>query len=179
MVVRGVPSDFYERIEGSVHRRIARELRFAKVIVDIGCGDCALARLLAGDGQNRRVIGVDVSAAEFPKTRESQGSLRCVEADARALGFLGTGEFDAAVSLYSLHELRAPMACLREIKRLLRPAGEVLVVDFPKGSLAQELWNERYYTTAEVAEMLGRAGFVKVSARRTARRQLTWATGHK
>jgi len=171
--------DYYERIERRVHRRIARELHSAKRIVDVGCGDCGLARLLAGDGKDRRVTGVDVSETKFPNTRGPRGRLRCVKADARALAFLRRGEFDAAVSLYSLHELASPAACLREVRRLLRPGGEVLVVDFPKGSLAQRLWNEGYYTTGEVAAMLRRAGFVKVSARRTARRQLTWATAFK
>lgn len=171
--------NYYERIEERVYRRIARELRSAKRIVDIGCGNCRLARLLAGDGKNRQVTGVDVSEAAFPNTEKSRSRLRCVKADARALASLGRGDFDAAVSLYSLHELGAPMACLREIRRLLRPGGEVLVVDFPKGSLAQRLWNEGYYTTEEVAAMLRRAGFVRVSARRTARRQLTWARAFK
>jgi ubiquinone/menaquinone biosynthesis C-methylase UbiE len=166
---------YYGKIEARVHRRIARELRSARRILDVGCGDCRLARLLAGDGRDRRVTGIDVSGAEFPRAGEARGSPRCVRADARALGFLETGGFDAAVSLYSLHELGGPMACLREVGRLLCPGGEVLVVDFPKGSLAQRLWNEGYYTTAEVAGMLRRAGFVRVAARRTARRQLTWA----
>ncbi|MBN1418039.1 MAG: class I SAM-dependent methyltransferase [Planctomycetes bacterium] len=181
---------FYRRIEAGLHRRIARELRFAERIVDIGCGDCRLTRLLAGEGgdrgggemprtyrrqRERRVTGIDVSEAEFPKPGMPRGRLRCVKADARALGFLRTGAFDAAVSLYSLHELKAPMACLRELRRLLRPGGELLIVDFPRGSLAQRLWDEGYYTTAEVAGMLKRAGFVRVSASRTARRQITWA----
>ena len=82
---------------------------------------------------------------------------------------------DAVVLLYSLHELAAPMACLRQAKRVLRPRGEILVVDFPRGSLAQRLWNENYYTTSEVAAMLRRAGFVRIRATRAERRQLTWA----
>jgi ubiquinone/menaquinone biosynthesis C-methylase UbiE len=167
--------NYYGRIEGRVHRRIARELRSAKRIVDVGCGDCRLARLLAGDGRDRTVTGVDVSDARFPSKGEPRERLRCIKVDARVLASLGTGEFDAAVSLYSLHELGAPMTCLREVRRLLRPGGEVLVVDFPRGSLAQRLWNEGYYTTGEVAGMLRRAGFVKVTASRAARRQLTWA----
>jgi ubiquinone/menaquinone biosynthesis C-methylase UbiE len=174
-----VADDYYAKIESRVHRWIARELRSARRIVDVGCGDCRLARLLAGNGRDRRVTGVDVSGAGFPDTRKSRSELRCVKADARALNFLGTGEYDAAVSLYSLHELAAPMACLREVGRILRPGGEMLVVDFPRGSLAQQLWNEGCFTTAEVADMLRRAGFVKSGARRTARRQLTWAKAFK
>ena len=60
-----VAGNYNEKIEGRVHRWIARELRSAKRIVDVGCGDCGLARLLAGDDRNRRVTGVGVSGAEF------------------------------------------------------------------------------------------------------------------
>jgi ubiquinone/menaquinone biosynthesis C-methylase UbiE len=86
---------------------------------------------------------------------------------------------DAVVSVWALHEFAAPMAVLREARRILRPGGGILVVDFPRGSLAHRLWKERYYTTRQVGEMLKRAGFARVEARRIARRQLTWARGFK
>ena len=171
-----VAEDFYEKIKPRVHRRIAREVRSARRIVDVGCGGCGLAELLAKpDG--REVIGVDVRDGNFPEEPELTGHRRCVKADARSLDFLSTGTVDAVVSVWALHELAAPMAVLREARRVLRPGGELLIVDFPRGSLAQRKWNENYYTTGEVALMLKRAGFVRVEARRTARKQLTWARG--
>jgi hypothetical protein len=43
----GLPDDFYERIKGRLHRRICRELRSAKRLLDIGCGACELDRFIA------------------------------------------------------------------------------------------------------------------------------------
>jgi ubiquinone/menaquinone biosynthesis C-methylase UbiE len=174
-----VADDYYEKIEARVHRWIAGELRRAGSIVDVGCGDCKLACLLAGQRRRREVIGVDVSDKRFPEKGSFGGRLRCVKADARALHFLGNEVMDAVVLLYSLHEFAAPMACLRQARRLLRPWGEILVVDPARGTLAQRVWNERYLSTREVAAMLRRAGFVRVTARRAAQRQLTWATAFK
>ena len=174
-----IPDDFYKRIEPWLLRQIARTLRSAHRIVDLGCGDCRLAGFLAEQKADRDVVGIDVSDGAFPKARDCGAGLRCIKADARHVGFLGSGVVDAVVSLYALHELGAPMACLREARRLVRPGGAVLIIDFPKGSLAQRLWRERYYSTGEVARLLRRAGFAMVRARRTARRQLTWATAFK
>jgi ubiquinone/menaquinone biosynthesis C-methylase UbiE len=115
----------------------------------------------------------------FPSRPDPARHRHCVKADARSLDFLWRGSVDAAVSVYALHEFAEPMAVLREARRILCPGCEILIVDFPRGSLAQRLWDEDYYTPGEVARMLKRAGFARVTARRIARRQLTWARGFK
>jgi ubiquinone/menaquinone biosynthesis C-methylase UbiE len=173
-----VPDRFYQTYKPRLQRRIARELRRATRVVDLGCGDCELAGFLC-DAKGRQVIGVDIHDGGFPSDTNRPGRPQCIKANARRLDFLATGAVDAVVSVFALHELAAPRASLREAKRMLRPGGEILIVDFPRGSLAQRLWNEGYYTTTEVGKMLRRVGFVRVTARRTARRQLTWACGFK
>jgi ubiquinone/menaquinone biosynthesis C-methylase UbiE len=174
-----VADDFYARIEPRVHRRIVTKLKSMRRIVEIGCGDCTLARLLSKADGPREIIGVDISDGAFPKGRGAARGLRCVRADARALGFLGRGSVDAVVAVYSLHELDAPLATLREARSVLRPGGRMLIVDFPRGSLAQRRWNEDYYTAGQVRGMLKRAGFGRIRAKRMANRQLIWAQAFK
>lgn len=174
-----IPDGFYEKLKPRLHGRIERALRSARRIVEIGCGDCTLARLLSKADGPREVIGVDISDGAFPKGRGVARRLRCVKADARALGFLSRGTVDAVVAVYSLHELDAPAATLRKARSVLRPGGQMLIVDFPRGSLAQRLWNEDYYTTGQVRDMLSRVGFGRVKARRIASGQLTWAHAFK
>jgi len=171
-----VPETFYQTYRPHLLRRVARELRSARRVADLGCGDCQLASLLSGSG-GHEVIGVDVRAGDFPRKPDRKGRRRCVKADAGHLDFVPTGTVDAVVSVSALHEFAAPMAVLREARRILRPGGEILIVDFPRGSLAQKLWHEHYYTTGEVCRMLARAGFVRVQCRRIAHKQLTWARG--
>jgi len=173
-----VPPTYYRGYKPHLHRRIAREFAQARCIVDLGCGDCGLATLLSGR-DHHEVFGVDLSDDRFPKQPNPPRRRHCIKADARSLGFLSPGSVDAVVSVWALHEFAAPMAVLREARRILRPGGEILIVDFPRGSLAQRLWDERYCTTIEVGGMLKRAGFTRVAARRIARGHLTWARGFK
>jgi len=126
----------------------------------------------------QRVTGVDINDASFPTrdvTARARGPLRCVKANAERLGFLREGSVDAAVSVWALHEIDDPLALLHEAHRVLRPGGEMLVVDFPRGSLAQTLWNERYYSPSEVGRMLGRTGFKNVRVKTIERGQVLWA----
>jgi SAM-dependent methyltransferase len=173
-----VSATYYRRYRPHLHRRIAHELALARRIVDLGCGDCGLASLLS-EKDHHEVFGVDISDHRFPNQPDPAHRRHCVKADARSLGFLPRGTVDAVVSVWALHEFAAPMAVLREARRILRPGGGILIVDFPRGSLAHRLWKERYYTTNEVGDMLRRAGFTRVEAMRIARRQLTWARGSK
>ena len=53
------------------------------------------------------------------------------------------------------------------------------MVDFPRDSLAQRLWNENYYVSREVTEMLRQAGFLGVASKLIARGQLIWAEGRR
>ena len=173
-----VPEDFYDRIKERIRGRIAGELRFAGQVVDLGCGSCELARFLARENR-QRVVGVDISEGGFPEDEDARNGVECLKADARRLDFIRDGSVDAVVSVYALHEMEKPVEVLREANRALRGGGVILVVDFPRGSLAQRLWNENYYTPAEAAEMLNQAGFADIESRLVERKQLIWAKAHK
>ena len=176
-----LPEDFYEKIHASLQERICEELRGASDVVDIACGDCSLARYLVEAGDGWRVIGVDIGGEKIAATEEavevSEGRLRCIEADAVHLDFLADGAVEAAVMTRALHERDEPAAVLAEVRRVLRSGGKLLVVDFPRDSLAQKLWNEDYFTPAEVEGMLRSAGYGEVSVSLIERGQMIWATG--
>jgi len=54
-----------------------------------------------------------------------------------------------------------------------------LIVDFPRGSLAQKLWNENYYSPQQVKRMLLKNGFAELCAKVIERGQIMWITGHR
>ena len=177
-MVSDLPEDFYQRIKDQLRERIARELRFATRVLDVGCGSCELARFLAGRNR-QRVIGVDISEESFPDDHLRDEKVECHKGDAGKLDFLEAGSVEAVVTVHALHEMQNPLLVLKEAKRILGDGGEILVVDFPKGSLAEHLWKERYYATGEITRMLQRAGFGRVESTRIARGQLTWARAFK
>jgi len=171
-----LPEDFYEKIKPRLHRRIGRELRLARCVLDLGCGSCELVQYLA-DTYHQQVTGADISSDSFPRRRRSRhgARFRCIRQNATTLRFAADQSMDAVVIVWTLHEMDHPKRILAEVRRVLRPGGEVLVVDFPKDSLAQELWDEDYYRPDEIKEFLTEAGLTGIRVRLIERGQMIWA----
>ena len=178
-----LPDDFYEKIHSRLQQIIYEELREARHVVDIGCGDCGLAKYLIEVGDDQRVTGVDSGAAKIAESEEaveeSEGRLLCIEADAAHLDCLADEVAEAVVMTRALHEMADPAAVLAEVKRVLRSGGKLLIVDFPRDSLAQRLWDEDYFAPDEVEAMLRAAGYSGVAVSLIERGQMIWATGLK
>jgi len=86
---------------------------------------------------------------------------------------------DAVVVMWALHEMKHAKRILLEARRVLRPGGEILIVEFPRDSLAQRLWDEDYYSLEELAAMLDNAGYQETTVRLIERRQILWARGFR
>ncbi len=179
-MTKQLPDNFYQQIKPRLHRRIGRETRLARRVMDLGCGSCDLVRHLAvAYGQD--VIGVDISGGSFPSRRHTPNGSRfhCLRRNAASMSFAEDGSADAVVSMWALHEMEKPRAILRETHRVLRPGGEIFIIDFPRDSLAQRLWNEDYYRPDEAKALLQEAGFEKVQLRLIEQGQVMWVRGWK
>lgn len=99
-------------------------------VVDLGCGDGALALEIARFA--RSVVGVDRDAAALRRARaraaESGGRVTFRSADIAALP-LETGTFDVAVLSQTLHLVDDPAAVVAEAVRVLTPGGRLVVLD--------------------------------------------------
>lgn len=175
-----LPDNFYEQIKPRLHERVGREVRLARRVLDLGCGSCDLVRYLA-DAYGQEVTGVDISPGSFPSRRQTPDGSRfhCLKRDAASMSFASDGSADAVVAMWALHEMKKPEAILQETRRVLRPGGEIFIIDFPKDSLAQRLWNEDYYRPNEVKALLQEAGFEKVQVRLIEHEQVMWARGYR
>ncbi len=171
--------NFYEGIKPHLYRRIGRELRLARYVLDLGCGSCNLVRYLA-DSYYQHVTGIDVYSENFPERSYSQYGMEfhCIRHNASNLNFILDNSVDAIVSIWALHEMNQPESLFSEIRRVLRPGGEILIVDFPKDSLAQKLWNENYYQPGEVKRFLVQAGLVDIRVQLIEQKQVIWAVGY-
>jgi len=162
-------SSFYDSLENKIFRIILKKVKGKKNILDIGCGSCKLVFFLAREFKDVKVVGVDLHNWKFPdtveKTREKKiaNSVQCFKADASDLNFFQEKSFDAVVSVYSLHEFYTPQKALKEAFRVLNKEGKAIIADFIKGTLADKLWGERYYTSGEIKNMVEKAGFQNIS----------------
>ncbi len=123
--------------------RIFREkvLRLARVesgesVLDVGCGTGTLAIAAKRQvGPSGSVFGIDASpemiARANRKARKAGVEVFFKNAVAEALPF-PDAHFDAVLSTLMLHHLprKARQQCAREIRRVLKPRGRVLAVDF-------------------------------------------------
>lgn len=103
--------------------KLGHAFRGDERLLDAGCGDGGVARLLrarVGD-----VVAVDVEPA--PEWQDEAG-LAFRVADAEALPF-EDGVFDVVHSKDSLHHMQSPEHALAEYKRVLRRGGTALIVE--------------------------------------------------
>jgi len=176
MIQNATSRNFYDRIKPRLFKRIGRELRLAGRVFDFGCGSCDLVQYLA-DRYEQRITGVDISSKSFPAQIKRTGhrQIRCIRKDAAYLEFVSNKSVDAVVIMWALHEMKHGGEILQEAKRILRPGGEILIVEFPKDSLAQQLWNEDYYSLDELKSLLDCAGFQNIGVWLIEHGQIIWA----
>jgi len=107
-----------------------------------GTGDLTLACARAGG----RVTGLDFSERMLERARAKSSAIEWVQGDALALPF-EDGSFDAATVGFGVRNLENLAGGLAELRRVLRPAGRlgVLEITQPRGALAPffRLWFER------------------------------------
>ncbi len=99
-------------------------------VLDLACGPGLLLPSLAARAQ--RVVGVDFTPEVLTlarrRIREDSLQISLVRGVAETLPF-HAASFDAVVLRLALHHFEKPSVVLREVKRLLRPRGRLVVVD--------------------------------------------------
>ena len=155
------------------------------VVLDVGCGTGALLHAIARTFPGACLTGVDLSTDMLAVARtkvDPKVTLR--QGRAENLPFADEA-FDVVVSSSVLHYLRAPDAALREMRRVLKPGGRVVICDWCDDYLACRLCDRilrmvnrahhKTYGRSECISMLQLAGFEEVDLERF---KITWLWGH-
>lgn len=181
---------YYDRrwsfyVEATVRETVARlRLRSGEAVLDVGCGTGALLAALAETFPGTRRVGVDPSPEMLGVARARlQSSAALCQGRAEDLPFRD-GAFDLVVSTSVLHHLAEPDTALREMRRVLKPQGRLVITDWCHDYLACRLYGVfaklvrrapiRIYGSEEFRALLGRAGLAAI---RVERYKIDWLWG--
>jgi ubiquinone/menaquinone biosynthesis C-methylase UbiE len=119
---------------GEAHRQryyaAAGEIRFRDVVLDLACGLGYGAHILYHNSQAARVMGVDSSpfAVRYATARYAlEGRMDFRLGNAEDLSFLPDNSIDYVAGFETIEHLENPERYLRELFRVLRPAGRVML----------------------------------------------------
>jgi ubiquinone/menaquinone biosynthesis C-methylase UbiE len=171
-----VAKDYAEQFRGEMEKKpfdrkmldwLIEKIGESGIICDMGCGPGQIARYLHDRGA--KVCGVDLSQAMVERARELNPDISFQQGDMLALTEVADNSYGGVAAFYSVvHVPRSMMIqALRELKRVLRPGG-VLLVTFHLGQEIihrDEWWGKEvsldfiFFEREEMKNYLTTAGF--------------------
>ncbi|MHC4956118.1 MAG: class I SAM-dependent methyltransferase [Planctomycetota bacterium] len=164
-----------------VQDKVLRQIDWsvARRTLDIACGSgCAVfdsARRLE-EARGGVAFGCDISPGMLAQSGAEGGSppnAHLMAASAQDLPFADNA-FDAVICTAAFHHFPRPLHALKEIRRVLRPGGIVVITDTCRDqSVGTWIWDRlhrwfepghvKYYRRDELRSLFGSAGFQDVS----------------
>ena len=153
------------------------------MILDLGTGSGYVAFALAEQYPRCTVIGLDIVADTLNRSNAAAQNqrltnLRFVSFDGTAYPF-GDSMFDKVVTRYALHHFTNPILSLREVHRILKPTGRVVISDPAPNEMDRDGGfvnaymkvkpdgHVKFYAFSELDEMLRQTGFRFVEKKET------------
>jgi ubiquinone/menaquinone biosynthesis C-methylase UbiE len=135
-------AEAYDRVSrmpqfGLIRRSFVKKLKKHAgqgTIIDVGCGPGYLLQAIAKEFPNNNLVGVDISKEMVERARVNLdstgqgGRTEFKQGSADKLPFNDDTQ-DFVVSTLSLHHWADPQASFNEIHRVLKPGGQMLILD--------------------------------------------------
>lgn len=153
-------------------------------VLDIGCGTGEFERRILQECPQQSMVGIDLSsqmlAIAQAKCRDyPQVSFQIARAE--ELPF-ADASFDRIVSSSAFHYFQNPIDALKEMGRVLRPGGEIIILDWCKNYLVCQIYDyvlkwtdpayQQCYREAEFHEFFNQA---HLTIQETTRQRPGWA----
>lgn len=143
----------------------------SKSVLDIGCGTGEFERLVLLEQPTQAIVGIDLAEQMLGLAQQKCRDYPQVsfqKASVAALPFADRS-FDLVVSASAFHYFDDPIVALLEMKRVLKPDGEIVILDWCKDYILCRLYDlvlkqfdpayRQCYTQAEFHRLLVEAGF--------------------
>lgn len=147
------------------------------VVADLGAGEGLLSELLAR--RCKKVIAVDNSEriVEFGAAKAKKNHLKNLEFRQGDLQNppIDPGSVEVAILSQALHHAENPAAAIAAAHKILRPGGQILILDLLKHTFdkAAELYGDRWpgFAESDLHDWLEKAGFKKIEVSIVAREE--------
>jgi ubiquinone/menaquinone biosynthesis C-methylase UbiE len=189
---RNVPPDWYQRgIKENFFQKVWHYFRFKNLgkliepsrgkILDIGCADGTATKFILEQSKADLIIGVDVlqSSVDYAKKRFKSSKLKFLMADAEKLPF-EKNQFEAVFCLDSIEHFFEPEKVIREMRRVLKKDGYLVILVHTKSLLFRIIWffwentkgwvwkgtHIRKFSAEQLKKLIKNAGFEMIVERR-------------
>lgn len=142
-------------------------------VLDLGCGTGLLTQAI--EEKTKRVVGLDLTREMLEEaklqSKKKSKSILFLLGDAEQLPFLD-GQFDCVMTRLTIHHFPEPLKIIKELVRVLKPNGRMIVSDIIADMDPQKQWkhNEveqlrdpshvKFLNEEEMLELLREAGLV-------------------
>ncbi|QLE56817.1 class I SAM-dependent methyltransferase [Nostoc sp. TCL26-01] len=112
-----------------------------ETVLDVACGTGEFERLILSENPLQQMVGVDISESMLAIAKQKCSSypqLSFYNASAASLPF-ANDSFDVIVSASSFHYFDNPNTVLQEMRRVLKPNGRLIILDWCRDYLSCKL----------------------------------------
>ena len=113
------------------------QIHSQEIVLDVACGTGEFERLLLQDHPNQKIVGIDISAemlAIAKRKLQPYSSVSFHQGNVTAIPSANES-FDVVICASSFHYFDAPLDALAEMKRVLKPGGKLIILDWCKDFL--------------------------------------------
>jgi ubiquinone/menaquinone biosynthesis C-methylase UbiE len=140
-------------------------------VLDVACGTGEFERLLLDKNPTQKITGIDISEKMLSVAQEKLVAYPNVEFHQASVNLLPfeSHSFDVVVCANAFHYFDQPQVALAEIKRVLKPNGKLVILDWNKDYFVCKIldWvlqifdsaHQQCYTQAELHRLLVAAHF--------------------
>lgn len=165
--------------QNEIRESVSTILRKAENMLDVGCGDGYLFRAIKAKSKN--VYGCDISEVALQEAKKRGMETICADLNAAFLPYR-ENSFDCITCLEVLEHLIDPLNLLKNLKRILRPEGQLVLTTpnfryfrnvaklifkgkFPHTTGDDFVWGGghlHYFTRKDLGGLLAEAGFERI-----------------